>query len=376
MQNFIVEIDGRRFVDIVKILPETLPSGKRILWKELNKDLIEVSVDKHSARGGNAKTIIIKKLVPVCELLFEGLGLRFGDGIKWQGGLKVFGFSNTEIQLHKHFLKFSDECLGLKPFNFNARVSIPPKLKEQILEIEMNISNKLKIPLENFWKTQVLERRNLSFVDVKINSTLLGVSVNLLFEKLRSILFQNQKFIASFLRGIIASDGNINVRKCGRLGEIMIAAKEKNERDFIRDLLKQLCIHPNKDKETEGDEGVLVHGLSNFNIFDNWKLTKLHPQKHNSFLIGLGGFKVEQFRKGHGKLIILEGISKNLKTSSKLSKLINRTDFMTRVHLRHLHKMRFIKKEKVIGRKIIWKITKAGQMLLSLHDPIQKLKNL
>lgn len=173
MQDCIVEKDGKQFVDVVKLLPEALPSGKKILWKQVNEEKVEIFVDKKSARGGNAKPIVVSRLIPISELLFEGLGLRFGDGIKFQGGeLRVFGFSNTNLNLHKHFLKFSRECLGLEFSQFKVRISVPPKLKDKILEIEENISKELGIHLENFFKPQILERRNLFCIDIKINSTL------------------------------------------------------------------------------------------------------------------------------------------------------------------------------------------------------------
>jgi len=48
---------------LVRLLPPELPSGKKILWKQVDAEKIEISVDKNSARGGNAKPIVIKRFI-------------------------------------------------------------------------------------------------------------------------------------------------------------------------------------------------------------------------------------------------------------------------------------------------------------------------
>ena len=83
MESFIVEKDGKEFVDVVRILPEkTGDNGKEILWSDLGNDRIELSVQKFGVRGGNAKSVKMNGLIQICNLLFEGLGLWMGDG-RW-----------------------------------------------------------------------------------------------------------------------------------------------------------------------------------------------------------------------------------------------------------------------------------------------------
>ena len=96
-KDFIVEKDGNKFVDVVKLLPDSLPSGKKILWREVAQERIEISVDKSSAKGGNAKTLKIKRFIEINEDLFKLFGLRFGDGIKKQAEENTLGFSNTNL---------------------------------------------------------------------------------------------------------------------------------------------------------------------------------------------------------------------------------------------------------------------------------------
>lgn len=363
-------------VDVVSILPETLPSGKKILWQELDDGRILISVDKHSARGGNAKSIVIKRNIKICDDLFELFGLRFGDGIKLQGGkFIVFGFSNTNIELHKEFLRLSEELFGLDNKDFRARVSVPVKLENSIEEIENRFSIELKIPIENFFNPQVLERRNLPFLDIKISSTILGLVINLLVIKLNDFLFLNKKFVSNFLKGIIASDSNISVRN-NKLAEINIAAHDKEERKFIRKLLMILGIQPNKDKETEHDEAVLVHGLSNFNLFKEWNLVSLHQQKLEAFNRGLRGFKLIEFRKGEGQIKILKILENGKLRREEIQKLINRGFRTTLLHglvpLESKDLVRRIRK----SRNIFWEITEKGRFVLTNDNPVKFLKEI
>lgn len=377
MEDFIVERDGKKFVDVVKILPETLPSGKKILWKDIDNNKVFVSVDKHSARGGNPKPFEIKRFIPLCDKLFVLFGLWFGDGIKVQDGvIKLFGFANTELSLLKQFLLISRECLSIFPDQFHCVVSIPPKFKPDKKEIENEVSKELGIPLKNFWKTQVNPTRNFVHVDVKLSSRLLGFTMDKLSDSLKSISFHSKKFTSKLLSGIIASEANVHVRKSGRLGEIMIAIKEKEGRDWVRGLLKVLEITPNKDKEIPGQEGVLIHGISNFRIIDKHSLCSLHPKKNENFVRGLKGFAEEQFRKGEGRLLILKDLSEGVSTSRRLSNVLNRKQHTINFHLRHLEKKKLIRKAVIDGRRIFWEITEKGKKLLLTPNLIDELKKL
>jgi hypothetical protein len=359
-----------KFLDITEILPERLASGKKILWKEINEEKIEIFVDKNSARGGNAKPIKIKKFIPINTLLFEGLGLWFGDGLKLQGGTnRVFGFANTSIELMKYFLKFSEKCLGIKSNEFKVALTVPPQLQDKIEEIEDYVSSELKISKENFFKTRVLEQTNKPVINVKISSRLLGLVVNLLNEKLKQeILFSNQEFCAAMLRGIIASEGNVKLAyQSKRLGEITIAGKEKGKREFIRKLLINLDILPDRDKEIEGQECVLITGLSNFKLMAKWRLCRLQPEKEERFEKGIKNFRKVESRKGELRLKILQLLAKDERTCYQLATILDRSlSTIYRKGLKILVKQGYVERGELIKRVRIWKITKKGLEILKL----------
>lgn len=364
----------QEFIDIVKILPEKTLSDHVILWKDRGDGLIEIRERKIGFVGGRtANPVTIKRFVPINELLFEGFGLRFGDGSKTiKGEFKVFGFTNNQIKLHKHFLKFSKNCFDIESSDFNVKIMIPHQLKEEIGKIETNVSKELNIPREKFWKTQI-KNLNKPCIEIVIYSTLLGFIIKSIFEKLKTIMLLNENFIASFLRGLIASEGSVSLGVRKRLEMISIAAKEENERDFIRKLLLSLNIIPNKD----GDETVLITGLSNFKIMKQWKLCSLHPDKFNRFISGLKKIKRETFRKGEGKLLTLKLLSTQPRTAQELSKELNRSFGTIRIrHLIDLEKSGFVKRKGRINNCRIWKITKEGLILLKEKNPFKELKHI
>lgn len=377
-KEFLVEIDGQKFIDITKILPETLPSGKRIIWKEVEDGKVLISVDKHSARGGNAKPVSIKRFILINELLFEGLGLRFGDGIKLQGGInRIFGFSNINLELHKHFLKFAKECFGLESEKFRVAITIPPSLENKKEKIEENISKELKIARENFFKTRVLEKRNHPIVDIKISSRILGIMFQILFEKLKTNLFMNEKFCAAMLKGIIASEANVCLHtQNNRIREITIAGKEKDKRDFIRSLLLKLNILPDKDKEQNGMESVLITGLSNFKLMKAWKLLELHPDKKKDFEFGIKNFKVEQSRKGELRLKVLQLLSENPRTRKELGNLLKRSsDTIKTEALLILEAQGLVRRGGFNSKARLWEITERGLEILKLENVLEKLRS-
>ncbi|MEM5773058.1 MAG: winged helix-turn-helix domain-containing protein [Candidatus Aenigmatarchaeota archaeon] len=354
-----------------------MPSGKKILWKQIDSEKIEVSVDKNSARGGNAKPIIIKRFIEINEDLFQLLGLWFGDGIRKQWGREnVFGFSNTEIELTKTFLSLSKICLSIPSEQYNCILSLQLSLKDVDEELNSKISRELNIPLENFWRSRINPTRNLLGIDVKINSRLLGFIMTNLSSQTIKLAIGNKSYASRVLQGIIASEANVSVRKEGRLGEISIAAEGENKRNFIRSLLLTLGIKPNKDKTIENQESVCLTGLSNFKIVKEWGLVDLNPTKLKNFEKGLNGFKVEQSRKGELRLKVLQLLAKKSRTRQELGKLLERSPATIKTEALYiLEKQGLVEREGIINKARLWKITEKGLNLLRENRALEKLRS-
>jgi hypothetical protein len=189
-KDFIVEVNGEKLIDVIKILPPALPNGRKIICENLGDGLVKISAEKHSIHGGvPPKPIIIKRFIEVNENLFQLLGLWFGDGIKKQWGREnVFGFSNNEITLHKVFLHLSKIVLSLGPKDFHCRISLPASFKGDENELKSKISLELGIPVKNFWKCGRNLVRNSIGVDIKVTSRFFGIIVPSLFNKVKEFL--------------------------------------------------------------------------------------------------------------------------------------------------------------------------------------------
>ncbi|MBI4176891.1 MAG: hypothetical protein HY516_00835 [Candidatus Aenigmarchaeota archaeon] len=290
------------------------------MWKDAGEGKIEVYCDKYGVKGGQPKPVVISRYIPICELLFEGFGLWAGDGRKrrYLDHYSVFGFANTEIELHKGFLKFA-ALLGLSPNDFMVRVSVPTILEKELSSEEAAVSKGLGVDKSRFFKGSVNETRNYTFVDLIIQSRILGYIVKIIYDKAIEIAFSKTEFVAAFIRGLIACEANVHVRsdKSNQLGEILIAIEDKEERVLVRRFLYKLNIDPSEDKIITHQGSVLIHGRTNFEKVAYWKLCDLHPKKKERFYFGMGNFKSFQYRKGEAKKLILRslagGVSKNAK---------------------------------------------------------------
>lgn len=375
-KDFIVEKNGKQFADVVKLLPDALPSGKRILWTKVDEEKIEISVDKHSARGGNAKSTIIKRFIEINTDLFLLLGLWFGDGNRLRDGeWRAFGFSNTCLDIHKLFLILADDCLSIGRREFFCVISMPSEFKNMMFNIQNVVSQKLDIRKESFWNTTINESRNFVHIDTRINSTLLSRTMKILNDNLKQTILENEKFCISMLQGIIASEGNIHVRSdFGRLGEILIAAEGEDKREFIRNMLIKIGIQPSKDKTIEHQESVLIHGLSNFRKVKELSLVIIHPTKHRDLEIGLQGFTKEEFKKGEGKLLILQSLEKGPKRAVELSKELDRTQKAINWTMNKLQKRDLVDCFRN-SKNIFWKLTDTGISLLKNDVSFEELKS-
>jgi DNA-binding HxlR family transcriptional regulator len=376
-KDFIVEVNGEKLIDVIKILPPALPNDRKIIYENLGDGLVKISAEKHSIHGGvPPKPIIIKRFIEVNENLFQLLGLWFGDGIKKQGERNTFGFSNAEMSLHNKFLELSNEVFGLERSQFKCVIQLPKEHFKCEELIRKEVSETLQIPLENFWKSKISLVRNTIGIDIRNDSRIWGILLPSLFEKVKDIMFRNKAFAAATLQGIIASEANVYVRKCGRLGEILIAAKGEEKRNFIRRLLVTLEILPSKDKTIDNQESILIHGLSNFKKVKEWNLVSLHPKKLSDFERGMKGFKKEEFKKGEGKFLTLKLLAESgPKRAIEITKILNRSFFtVINASLLQLERMNLVKRKRC-GRKVFWEITDKGMEILKCKNSLEILRN-
>ena len=78
----------------MKILSETLPSGKKIVWSEIGNNKVEIYLKKAPGKAGkDSKKIVLIRLIELDNFFFENLGLWQAEGGKSKG----LYFGNTDI---------------------------------------------------------------------------------------------------------------------------------------------------------------------------------------------------------------------------------------------------------------------------------------
>lgn len=130
MQDFIVEKDGKKLIDLLKIFPEKLENNKKIVCKNLG-DKIEVFIKKAPGKAGHdSKKFVLNRFVELDELFFEGLGLWEGESGKDKG----LYFGNSCLELLLRFLRFVELKLGLLRKDFKVTVNSPTTHPEDVIK--------------------------------------------------------------------------------------------------------------------------------------------------------------------------------------------------------------------------------------------------
>ena len=97
-------------LDLLKILSQRNQENcNNILVHHINNGKLRIRKNTP-----NSKPIIINRYIPICNLLFEGLGLWSGDGWK----KKALGFTNSEGKLARRFITFCS-LLGIQRSTLN-----------------------------------------------------------------------------------------------------------------------------------------------------------------------------------------------------------------------------------------------------------------
>ena len=236
METFIVEKDGKEFVDVVKILPESLPNEKRFSIEKIDENKVEVYVPSNGL-GHDSKKFILSRFIELDELFFEGLGLWQGEGGKNKG----LYFGNSCLELILHFLKFCEQKIDIKRGEFNVTMNISQILDSEQLAKNM-YSKKLKIPIENFTNICIDERINKNYIQLYINGIVLCELMKNLHKKLEDVILQNCEYSVSYLRGVFAAEGSVLLKKWGTLSHVDFSSKDIEYINLLRKLLQNIGI--------------------------------------------------------------------------------------------------------------------------------------
>jgi hypothetical protein len=315
-EDFIVEKDGKQFVDVVKILPDL--EDKITVVNYLANNQIEVYLKpKIPGRGHESKKVILKRFIELDNLFFEGLGLWQGEGGKDKG----LYFGNTCLEILLYFLKFVEQKLGTSRNEFKVTVNVQ-ELIDSEEEVNKRWSAMLRIPFQNFTRICVDKRINEEYAQVYFNSIILSRLMNELHEKLKPIILDRKEFAASYMRGIIAGEGQIAFKSWGTIAFIAITCGSEKVVDWYKSCLRVLDIESSKYQPITMK--FPIYGRKNLEKVKSWKLCDLHPDKREAFSSGITNYQRAVVKGEEMEKLILKQLILIPKTYDEIAKALNK----------------------------------------------------
>lgn len=260
----------------------------------INKKNITISWTNKNKKGrilnpqNQPLPLTVSRYIELNENFGEMLGLYFGDGTKKYS--RCIELCNSCPELIKlwlnHLLYFG---IKIENLSFGVKVSENVKLKYKITEEEikeywrrsLNIPIEMKISI-GWVKTKGRPSTYLQKYGtciIRYFNITFSVFYNSLIKNIPQFLEISEQFRIGFIRGVIASDGNINIKKNSSLNMVRIAG-DKKQRQFISAiLLKFLNIQSKEDKNNQ----IYFSNVKNLRKIKELNLHILHPAKKRKF---------------------------------------------------------------------------------------------
>jgi hypothetical protein len=303
-------------IDIAQLLPIFHPRLGVRLDITTQDNLISINWVNRNKEGqplnpqNQPKILTVPRFIAIDENFGEIMGLYFGDGTK--NDRRCIEFANFCPELIKLWIKhISDYGIDVNGLSFKVQVSENAKIKynineEKIIDYWKRIIN---IPFEKEIKLIWVKANGspssylqmYGTLSAIFNNTTLSLFYNTLIKNIPRFIEQNHPFRIGFMRGLIAADGNINIRKNGSLSLVRIA-DDKNERNFISHILEKYF----KIKTKEDQSNQIFFGcIKKFKKIKKLNLHTLHPDKKILFERGYH-ILFTNLNKKHDENIVLK----------------------------------------------------------------------
>ena len=396
LNNRVKELAVSRFtIEVIKILPKLYPRTLDEINFKINENNVTIICEHKDRKGrilnpqNQPRALVVPRYIEINETFGEILGLYYGDGTK--DDLSCVEFSNScpeLITFWKNYLHNFD--IDDTDFIYKIKVSENVKLKYGLEEKE----------IIDYWRQSlnILQEKDIRLMWVKTrhepstylskfgtfvlvyHDSMFSFFFNALIDNILIFLVMNEKFRIGFIRGLIAAEGNINLRKNGSLSLVRIAGNKTRRRLYSLILWKFFRIEAQDDNYTNQ---IYVGGYSRLNKIKELNLHFLHPIKREKFENGYLKLVNNKNRKHDDNMFLRNKkaieILRNLETRPLRNNEIKNTlgistkyvDFIINGYRRRkagykyngLKEIGLIKKERVDG-VLKWKLTEKGQIFL------------
>ncbi len=107
-------------------------------------------------------------------------------------------------------------------------------------------------------------------------------------KKLKTVILTNKNFNASYLRGIIAAEGQIALKKWGTISFIAISSESISEIEWYKLCLSRLGISSGKYQPST--RKFPIYNRKNLTLVNSFKLCDIHPNKRQTFAFGFSRY--------------------------------------------------------------------------------------
>lgn len=326
VEGLIIKKDGRMFVDVARALPDELDGGRKVATIEMDETRVEVCVRKHAGQGGHdSKSFVLNRYLELDEFFFENLGLWQGEG----GKAKGMYFGNNCLALLSHFIAFAEERLGLDRNLFKVTINVPKAASSED-DVKRRWSEKLNIPFENFTKPCVDSRINEEYAQVYINGIVLAELMKELHRKLKPVLVSDARNCAPYIRGIIAAEGQVALKKTGTISHVAIASANMDDVNLFKRCLTTLGIA--SGKYMENGRKFPIYGRKHLERIRQLDMMSLHPAKKSKFENGISRFQRFVMKGSEMEELILHQLRNGPKTYDDIAMALNKSRTVIQSH--------------------------------------------
>jgi hypothetical protein len=343
------------------ILPKTSYSGYPLLLRAFDDKLLvefrtKYSNGKEKTERFQPRSALLPRNIPLSNELIEMLGAYQGDGQTSTDSksYQAVRFVNSSPTLVKKFLDFM-RIFEIIPSDVDAEVIASTALREQESENSLLAywTSVTQIPAENFYKcrwnpskyahSRCVPHGTLALI---YGNSSFRLAFDSLFNEVKKRALHDGRIAAAFLRGWIAADGCFY--HSGAIRQLILAAKDSEDRAYARQLFEKLEITPSKDALRVGKEAVNITGYTNMEKIAHFNLCQLHPDKQLKFNKAFRTYRGPSYRKGEGAYKIKDLLAMQPKTIAQLASLLERKPNAVRAHLYALEKDGFVSHKQTI----------------------------
>jgi hypothetical protein len=288
----------KRNKKVIKMEIKTLkliPKNKQVEAR-ITENKISLKYLSRKQGGSDSNTVTLPKYIEITAELVRSLGIYYAEGNKSKLR-RLSNFVNSEPVVIKEGMKLF-ELLGITKNKIKARVKVyNPDISDN--DLKKYWSEITGISIENFIKTEIMTskpnyKRNrdrpskFGRLEVIYSSVIVKDIIDNLLKKIKELSLRNSLIRNEFLKGIIAGEGSVKLVN-NKLRELRISSADKNEQQFIRQLLIKEGIEPS---DAEYDFYIAISGFDNFKEVSKLKLFNLHPSKAQKFINGFNNLSL------------------------------------------------------------------------------------